>query len=227
MRLMPPLMLLDLDNTLIDRNLGFRGWAVEFLQQRSLPPTELDWLTTLDCGGHTDRTTLVHAALERYGLTEDSEVLLKEYRETLIRLIDCPAAHQEALRTARAAGWTLGIVTNGTTDHQLAKIERTGLAGLVDGWVVSEEVGYAKPDPRIFRIAARRCGLADASAWAADSWMVGDHAPADIAGARAAGLRSVWLDHGRPWPETVYAPTLTARSLPEAVRLILDSTDVP
>ena len=222
---MPPLMLLDLDNTLIDRNLGFRGWAVEFLQERSLPPAELDWLVTLDCGGHTDRTTLMDAALERYGLPDDREVLLKEYRETLIRLIECPPAHLDALSEARAAGWTLGIVTNGSTAQQSAKIEHTGLAAAVDGWVVSEEAGCAKPDPRIFRAAARRCGLTDGSGWAARTWMVGDHAPADIAGARAAGLRSVWLHHGRPWPETVYTPTAVAGSLPEAVRLILDSAD--
>jgi len=227
MRPMPPLMLFDLDNTLIDRNLTFRDWAAEFLQERSLPPTDLSWLVTLDCGGHTHRQTLMRATVERYGLAEDIEVLLKEYRETLIRLINCPPSHQNALRTARSAGWTLGIVTNGSTAHQLAKIEQTGLADLVDGWVISEEVGCAKPDPRIFRIAARRCGFAERSAWAADGWMVGDHAPADIAGACVSGLRSVWLDHGRPWPETAYSPTLTAPSLPEAVRLILDSADLP
>ncbi|MEO3873016.1 hypothetical protein ABGB18_29735 [Nonomuraea sp. B12E4] len=28
----------------------------------------------------------------------------------------------------RAAGWTVGIVTNGTADNQTGKIERTGLA---------------------------------------------------------------------------------------------------
>ena len=224
---MPPLMLLDLDNTLIDRNLAFRGWAAEFLQERSLPPTDLDWLVTLDCGGHLDRQTVMRAASERYGLAEDIDVLLKEYRETLTRLIQCPDSHREALRAARAAGWTLCIVTNGATVHQLAKIEQTGLAALVDGWIVSEEAGCAKPDPRIFRLAAARCGLAVGPGWTEDTWMVGDHAPADIAGARLAGLRSVWLDHGRPWPETVYSPTWTARDLPEAVSLILDSVGNP
>ncbi|QMU73645.1 HAD family hydrolase [Streptacidiphilus sp. P02-A3a] len=220
-------MLLDLDNTLIDRNLAFRGWAAQFLQRRALPPVDLDWLVTLDCGGHLDRPTLMRATCERYGLAEDIDVLLREYRETLIRLIDCPATHREALRGARAAGWTLCIVTNGSTVHQLAKIHRTGLAPLVDGWIVSEEAGCAKPDPRIFRLAADRCGLAAGSGWTEETWMVGDHAPADIAGARLAGLRSVWLQHGRPWPETAYAPTLTARSLPEAVRLIVASVSEP
>jgi len=227
MRLMPSLMLLDLDNTLVDRDLAFRGWAAQFLSERSLPPTDLDWLITLDCGGHLDRQALIRATTERYGLTEDAGVLRKEYRETLTRLIDCPAPHREALRLARAAGWSLCIVTNGATVHQLAKIERTGLAELVDAWVISEEAGCAKPDPRIFRTAALRCGLADEPGWTAGTWMVGDHPPADIAGARLAGLRSVWLDHGRAWPETAYRPTLTARALPEAVSLILDATGVP
>lgn len=224
---MPPLMLLDLDNTLIDRDLAFRGWAAEFLRERALPPADLDWLTTLDCGGHLDRQTLMRATSERYGLAEDIDVLLKEYRETLIRLVECPAAHREALRAARAAGWTLCIVTNGSTVHQLAKIDRTGLAPLVDGWIVSEEAGCAKPDPRIFRLAAGRCGLAGRPGWVDETWMVGDHPPADIAGARVAGLRSVWLDHGRPWPETAYSPTLTARNLPQAVSLILASVSDP
>jgi HAD superfamily hydrolase (TIGR01549 family) len=222
MRSMPPLMLFDLDNTLVDRNLAFRGWAVEFLAERSLPPADLAWFVTLDRGGYFERPTLMRAAVERYGLVEDVDVLLKEYREALTRLIACPPSHRDALRTARAAGWTLGIVSNGATEHQTAKIERTGLAPLVDGWVISEEARLAKPDPRIFRLAALRCGLAEDTPWAEGAWMVGDHPPADIAGARAAGLRSVWLDHGRPWPETDYTPTLTAGTLPDAVRLILD-----
>lgn len=216
-------MLFDLDNTLVDRNLAFRGWALSFLAERSLPPADLDWFVTLDRGGYVDRQTLIHAATDRYGLREDVEVLLKEYRGALTRLIELPPSHREALRTARAAGWTIGIVSNGATAHQLAKIRRTGLDELVDGWAISEEAGYAKPDPRIFRLAALRCGLAEQSDWAADAWMVGDHPPADIAGARACGLRSVWLDHGRPWPETDYSPSFTVGALPDAVGLILDS----
>jgi HAD superfamily hydrolase (TIGR01549 family) len=223
---MPPLMLFDLDNTLVDRDRAFRAWALTFLTDRSLPPADLDWLVTLDCGGYLDRQILMDAACERYGLGESTEILLKEYRETLSLLVDLPTANREALRAARSAGWTLGIVSNGATAHQLAKIERTGLPDLVDGWVISEEAGYAKPDPRIFRLAAQRCGALRTD-WTADAWMVGDHPPADIVGAAVSGLHSVWLDHGRPWPETVYRPTLTSPTLPGAVRLILDSTGAP
>ncbi|MFD0330425.1 HAD family hydrolase [Streptacidiphilus monticola] len=81
-------------------------------------------------------------------------------------LIRCPPAHAKALLTAREKGWVLGIVTNGAVGPQEAKIRRTGLADLVDGWVVSEAVAIDKPDPRIFRMAADRCGIRSAAATA-------------------------------------------------------------
>jgi putative hydrolase of the HAD superfamily len=232
---MPPLLLFDLDNTLIDRNQAFRGWARRFLRTRALPQEDLGWLSTLDCGGYFPREALMRAAVARYGLRVSLESLLDDYAETMIELIDCPEAHRAALRKARAAGWTLGIVSNGSTRQQQAKIERTGLDGLVDAWVISEEANCEKPDPQIFRLAADRCGLAGlgtANTWAEEewtrnTWMVGDHAPADIAGAAVAGLRSVWLDHGRPWPELGYHPTLTAAGLPQAVDEVLGAPLVP
>ncbi len=223
MRYMSPLLLFDLDNTLVNRDHAFQGWAELFLANRSLPPGDLGWFTVLDCGGYLDRRVLLRAARDRYGLSERLEALLEDYRETVTALVRCPPAHLDALRAARAAGWTLGIVSNGATDQQSAKIEDTGLADLVDGWIISEEADCAKPDPRIFTLAAFRCGIDTATDWAAEAWMVGDHAPADIAGATVAGLRSVWLSHGRAWPETGYSPTLTAASLPEAVSGVLAS----
>ncbi|MFC1419210.1 HAD family hydrolase [Streptacidiphilus cavernicola] len=220
---MSPLLLFDLDNTLVNRNEAFQSWAERFLADRSLPPGDLGWFMTLDCGGYLDRRVLLRAAADRYGLSQRLEPLLADYRDTVTALIRCPTAHLDALREARAAGWTLGIVSNGATDQQRAKIERTGLAELVDGWIISEEVDCAKPDPRIFTLAAGRCGIDPGIDWTAEAWMVGDHAPADIAGAAVAGIRSVWLAHGRAWPETGYHPTLTAAGLPEAVSRVLAS----
>jgi FMN phosphatase YigB (HAD superfamily) len=100
-----------------------------------------------------------------------------------------------ALAGLRADGWKLGVVTNGPLG-QADKITGTGLDRLVDGWAVSGEIGVRKPDRRIFEVAAERCGAALES-----GWMVGDSGPADMAGARNAGLRSVWLHRGRQWSD--------------------------
>jgi putative hydrolase of the HAD superfamily len=68
-------------------------------------------------------------------------------------------------------------------------LDETGLAPLVDGVVISAEVGVAKPDPAIFDRA-----LEVAGAGAGEALHVGDTADVDVAGALAAGLRAVHLD---------------------------------
>ncbi|GAB2707236.1 HAD family hydrolase [Kitasatospora kifunensis] len=218
-----PLLLLDLDNTLLPRDAAFQAWAEDFLGEFGLPPDDLGWLTVMDGGGYVPRSTVLGATRRRYGLDMSLESLLAHYRRGINSHIRCPRSHLRALRAARAAGWAIAIVSNGGTTAQLAKIRRTGLGSLIDAWVVSEEAGCAKPDPLIFEVAAQRCGIGLSTGWAADTWMIGDHGPADIAGAAAAGLRSVWLHCGRPWSERAYRPTHCASSLPEAVALALAS----
>ncbi|WP_327067046.1 HAD family hydrolase [Kitasatospora sp. NBC_01302] len=216
-----PLLLLDLDNTLLPRDAAFQAWAAGFLGEFGLPPGDVGWLTVMDGGGYVPRSTVLGATRRRYGLDLSLDSLLTHYRRGMNSHISCPGDHLRALRAARAAGWTIAIVSNGGTTAQVAKIRRTGLGSLVDAWVVSEEAGCAKPDPLIFETAAQRCGIDLATDWTADTWVIGDHAPADIAGAAAAGLRSVWLHHGRPWSEQAYRPTHSAATLPEAVALVL------
>ncbi|WP_405013227.1 HAD family hydrolase [Kitasatospora sp. NBC_01539] len=222
-----PLLLFDLDNTLLPRDAAFRAWAQDFLDEHRLPAGDIDWFTTIDGSGYVPRSTVLGAAKRRYGLDHSLELLLAHYRRGINAHIHCPADHVAALRTARASGWTLGIVSNGGTRPQLEKIRRTGLGPLVDGWVISEEAKCVKPDPLIFEIAARRCGITPSAGWESGTWMVGDHAPADIAGAELAGLRSVWLHQGRPWAERGYRPTLSAAGLPEAVGLVLGARNAP
>lgn len=90
----------------------------------------------------------------------------------------------------------MAIVTNGTADNQLGKIQWTGLAKVVDAYELSGLEGIYKPDVGLFKIAAQRCGMA----LTGGGWMVGDHPVADISGGQAAGLRTVWIDRGT-WPD--------------------------
>jgi putative hydrolase of the HAD superfamily len=54
--------------------------------------------------------------------------------------------------------------------------------------VISEEVGAAKPDRRIFVAASRNAGCLPA-----DCVYVGDRLEDDAFGSRAAGFRAIWL----------------------------------
>jgi putative hydrolase of the HAD superfamily len=110
------------------------------------------------------------------------------------------------------------VVSNGATRQQEAKIRLTGLDRYLADWVISEEAGVSKPNPRIFSIAAERARMRLSGAW-----MVGDSPEADIGGASAVGLPSVWVHRGRQWSEARYAPTRTADGAIAALAAVLDA----
>jgi putative hydrolase of the HAD superfamily len=110
----------------------------------------------------------------------------------------------------------IGIVTNGPTEVQRAKLELLGIDRLVDFILVSEEFGVAKPDPQIFREALRLAGVRPEEAI-----FVGDSVEFDMAGARAAGIPTVWVNrHQRPWTEPDPPPTREIRSLADLPHLL-------
>lgn len=211
-----PLLLLALDDTLLDRAAAFRRWALSFLADIGAPPDDLDWLIAMDADGLTDRWDLATAVRERYGLRATVADLVKTLREGVVENVRLDPLVACALRIADEAGWVPVVVTNGSSWKQTAKIRRTGLDRYVAGWVVSEDVGVAKPNPRIFALAAERARMRLHGAW-----VVGPSPEADIAGAAATGLRSVWLHRGRRWTEPRFAPTRTAESLIPAVAAVL------
>jgi HAD superfamily hydrolase (TIGR01509 family) len=108
---------------------------------------------------------------------------------------------RETLAVLRTRGYRLGLVSNtpwGTPDYLwTGQLERFGLAGFFEVACFSSDVGFRKPDPRIFRAALKALDVpADRAVF------VGDEPEADIGGARAAGVRSVWVDrHHRTPPD--------------------------
>ncbi|MEW9528508.1 HAD family hydrolase [Microbispora sp. NPDC049125] len=71
-------------------------------------------------------------------------------------------------------------------------MQQSGLAEAVDAYALSGAEGIRKPEVGLFEIAAKRCGVTLVEG----GWMIGDNRTADIAGGRAAGLRTIWIDRG-------------------------------
>jgi putative hydrolase of the HAD superfamily len=187
-----PLVLFDLDNTLIDRLAAFERWAAEFAAERGLGTGAVSWLVAADADGSVPMDAFFGLVREHFGLAEPAGELWRAYRARLPHLVMCRPEVLRGLDRLRAAGWAVGIVTNGMTDNQTGKIRRTGLAERVDGWAISDAEGVRKPDVRLFEIGARRCG----TSLAGGGWMVGDDPDKDVAGGRNAGLRTIWIDRG-------------------------------
>ena len=123
------------------------------------------------------------------GLDAEGEVLTEALLDSL-RFRAFPEV-PGALRELRALGLRLVVVSNWDVSlHE--RLAQTGLAALVDGAIASAELGAAKPDPAIFRHALELAGGVPAAA----ALHVGDSLDADVEGARAAGLRPVFVARG-------------------------------
>lgn len=110
----------------------------------------------------------------------------------------------------------LGIITNGFTALQEIRLERTGLRDYFDLLVISEQIGVAKPHPKIFDYALAQAGNPARKR----VLMVGDTAESDILGGMNAGLSTCWLNaHKRALPDGV-TPTWTVTSLGELEQLL-------
>lgn len=124
----------------------------------------------------------------------------------------------EALRRAPGAAGErpVGIITNGPADVQRDKVDLLQIRHLVDFVIISGEFGSSKPDPAIYAAALNKTGTAPE-----ETVFVGDSAEHDIAGARASGLRSVWINrHGLPWIGSDRAPDRQVRHIGDVPRLV-------
>jgi putative hydrolase of the HAD superfamily len=212
-----PLLLVDLDDTLLDRAGAFRQWAAVFLAEVGAPFDDLDWLIAIDADGLTSRWDVADALRDRYGLRISSIDLVEALHEGVLAHLQLDRLVAGALRIANDAGWVPVVVTNGTTEQLEQKIKRTGLDRYVADWVISERAGVSKPNPRIFALAAQRMRMR-----LTDAWIVGDSPETDIGGAAAMGLPSVWLHRGRRWAESRFRPTRTVDGLIAAVSAVFD-----
>jgi HAD superfamily hydrolase (TIGR01549 family) len=99
-----------------------------------------------------------------------------------------PADVVPALERVRRMGLQIAVVSN-ANGTLCATFERLGLAQSVDCVIDSAEIGFEKPDPRIFERTLERLGARRES-----TLHVGDIYHVDIVGARAAGIRAMLLD---------------------------------
>jgi hypothetical protein len=100
------LLLLDLDDTLVDRAGAFRTWAQRFVHQHGGSDTDVDRLVRLDAGGLAERESVAAGLRELL----DIDVVLEDLIDAmLVGVVDesrSSEAIRASLRAASAAGWT-------------------------------------------------------------------------------------------------------------------------
>jgi len=95
----------------------------------------------------------------------------------------------DTVRWFRESGCRLALLTNGAGPAQRRKIARFGLEVLFDAILVEGELGFGKPDERVYHQALKALNVLPAGAW-----MVGDNLEWDVAAPQKLGIVGVWID---------------------------------
>ncbi|WP_050796050.1 HAD family hydrolase [Parafrankia sp. EUN1f] len=128
-------------------------------------------------------TEVVDAARARLGVSEDQltsfwTLMWEEYLGKLnVELFEWFRGLRPRFRT--------GILSNSFVGAREREQERYGFADVTDVIVYSHEVGFAKPDPRVYALTCERLGVDPGGV------VFLDDAPAAVEGARAAGWQAV------------------------------------
>src|SRR5262245_59381381 len=170
-----------------------RAWRAEYLR------------LTYGCGAYRSYESLVRAAAVATGLPERAADELDERWQTLTAW----SGVQEAL-DALAGRTKLAIVTN--CSRRLGELAAARLATRWDCVITAEEAGFYKPDPKPYRVALERLGVAPHEA----AFVAGS--AFDLVGTAAVGLRTYWHNRvGLARPHGVPPPEREARTLDDLI----------
>jgi len=134
-------------------------------------------------------------------ITDETLLRAVEVRTARFRhsLSGVPAANVETLRKLRAAGLRLGLISNADV-MEVAAWADSPLAGLFDVEVFSCLAGCVKPEPEIFASCLEALEVT-----AQESIFVGDGSSDELIGAKAVGMKTVFVSGviRELWPEKI------------------------
>ncbi|MES2038759.1 MAG: HAD family hydrolase [Pseudomonadota bacterium] len=185
-------LLFDIDNTLVDRDAAFHAYMLDFISRNQAAFAEEDMsqvhakIAELDCHGRKDRKLFCHELLQRFpGLSYTAESLWEAHM-SLPEFVK-PDSVLNAMLERLSVNYQLMILSNGSANMQRRKLQLAGLTDYFEHISISAEVGYAKPDDRLFSHALNHCHHASVI-------MIGDDYINDMQPAMAMNLKTVFIN---------------------------------
>lgn len=193
----------DLDETLISRAGAIRAFIADQFHRYAAELEGIDRyeyvgrFLAMEDNGRIPKDMLYPAFVAELNITGiGADALLRDYRRVYPKFASPNPGALQTVERARAAGLSVGVVTNGNAEVQHAKLSSIGIEKLLDAVIISEAVGLRKPDPKIFELAASELAVELEA-----TLFVGDNPEVDIVGAAGAGMRTAWFRNGEVWPK--------------------------
>jgi phosphoglycolate phosphatase len=202
-----PLLIFDLDGTLMDTRRDLSTGINLMRRHYGLPPLPVDTIAGYVGDGIR---SLVTRSLQGHpaDLTEAVRLNYRSYREHIHDETTLYPGVGEGLPQLHAAGYILALISNKPEEACLELLRHFKLAPLFSGVLGGDSVRELKPHPEAILGTIRKL-KADPS----QTWMIGDHVT-DLESARRAGIKSAFTSYGIG-KTGAEKPTQTFASFPE------------
>lgn len=184
-------ILFDLDETLLDRS----GSLTRFCYWQATSVLEIDdadrfvrRFIELDANGSVWKDRVYQVLKIEFSIPESTNELVDQYLAHFSDFCQARPGALDAVRQLADDGYKLGLVSNGKSPFQENNFSALGVADLFGTIIVSDAVGYKKPDPRIFEMACKELSVSPD-----DCVFIGDNPVADIQGAAGLGMYTVFI----------------------------------
>ncbi len=140
---------------------------------------------------HRARTAVVADALERLGSPDHAAAaaFARAYTEQRVDAMRPFGGAIQTIQRLRGLGMRLALITNGQAETQRAKVTAHALETLFDTVLIEGELGYGKPQPRLYERA-----LDELQTPAHAAWCVGDNLEWEVCVPQQIGMTGVWID---------------------------------
>jgi putative hydrolase of the HAD superfamily len=204
-------LLLDLDQTLLDRTATFRAYLERQYDDLNLSEqnvTKMEYFAEVDRwddNGYRDKLDTFSRTAENLNFSLPPKELMAHFKTEYGQDAQLFPGVESCLQQ-----WSqrlpLALVTNGRTDGQSSKLKVTGIEDYFSAIVISESVGIKKPDPEIYFTACRALAVEPGQVV-----FVGDHPKNDVEVPASLGMKGIWVRN------EVYAPPVVHHGILESV----------
>jgi putative hydrolase of the HAD superfamily len=153
-----------------------------------------------------------------------ADEMAEAHMDGLARAVEFPEENEETLEWVKRKGYRMAVISNFDYSRTAyALIDKFRISRFFEKIVISEEVGWRKPSPIIFRRAFEELGIK-----AEEALMVGDNFKADVLGAKGVGMDAVWLENTNHTPDDPsLKPDFIIQNLPDIRGILPGIGDIP
>lgn len=227
-------LLIDSDGTLLDFDAAEQTAFYNTMEHFSLPCQEqtlaLYKLINKELWAAHERGEIKQSALlvkrfeallEKLGATGNAAEINAAYLDNLSLGSSIIEGADEMLAKVSEVA-TIAVITNGIDKVQHARFSKSDIGKYVDAIYVSERVGSAKPQRKIFDVALSELGVSNRK----KVLVVGDSLTADIKGGINAELDTCWCNFADLENNTDIKPTHTINNYDELLRIVMEEEEL-